>query len=181
MAWRYDGPHSRVGFIVKHFGITMVHGHFRDVEVNMDFNEEDIAKSSVDVTIQSASFTTGFERRDTHTHGDDYLGTAEFPTITFKSKRIEPRGENQYAMIGDFTLRGITREISLDTTYAGEAIDAHEVRIKGVAARGTIKKGDYGIRGNPLEANVGEDIQLVIDVELRAPNKTPDGVGVVDQ
>src|SRR6188472_2704575 len=104
MAWRYDGPHSRVGFIVKHFGLIMVHGHFREVEVNMDFNEADMTKSSVDVTIQSASFTTGFERRDTHTNGDDYLGTAEFPTITFKSKRIEPRGENLYAMIGDFTL-----------------------------------------------------------------------------
>jgi len=169
MAWRYDGPHSRVGFIVKHFGITLVHGHFRDVEVNMDFNEQDMTRSNVDVTIQAGSFTTDVERRDFHTRGEHYLDTEKFPTISFKSTRIEPLGDDRYAVIGDFTLRGITRELSLDTTYAGEAIDAHETRIKAVAGRATIKKSDFGIHGSPVENNIGEDIQLVIDVELREP------------
>lgn len=169
MPWRYDDPHSRIGFIVTHFGLTFVHGHFQKANIKLDVNADDPTKTTVEVVVDAASLTTDFERRDNMVKGENYLETDLYPTITFTSTRIEPRGENRWAMIGDFTLRGITRELALDTSYAGEATDARGTKLRGIAARGMIHKSDFGIRGNPLEPNVGEDIQIVIDVELRDP------------
>ena len=166
MPWKYDNPHSRIGFIVSHFGLTFVHGHFQNAEVKLDLDESDPTRSNIEVVIDAASMTTDFERRDTNVKGEHYLETHLFPTITFKSTRIEPRGKDHYALIGDFTLHGVTRELALDTTYAGEATDARGTTLRGLAARASINKSDYGIKGNPLEPNVGEKIQLVIDVEL---------------
>ena len=166
MAWTYNASHSRVGFVVSHFGLTFVHGHFRDADVKLDINEDDPSESSVEVTIDARSMTTDFERRDDAVKGENYLETDQYPTITFKSTRVEPRGDNRYALIGDFTLHGVTKELALDTTYAGEATDARGTTLRGLAARASIKKSDFGIRGSPLEPNVAENIDIVIDVEL---------------
>jgi polyisoprenoid-binding protein YceI len=167
--WRYDKPHSRVGFIVRHFGLTFVHGHFRDYEVKLDLDEDNPTRSTIEVTIDPKSMTTDVERRDDATKGENYLETDQFPIITFKSKRVEARGDNRYAIVGDFSLHGVTKELTLDTTYAGEAVDARGTKLRGIAGRATIRKSDFGIKGNPLEPNVAEEIQLVIDVELRDP------------
>ncbi|MEA2639102.1 MAG: hypothetical protein QOF51_496 [Chloroflexota bacterium] len=170
MAWRYDLGHSRIGFIVRHFGLTIVHGYFPKADVQLDYHVDDPTKSTMDVTIDAASMTTGNERRDNNTiHEPEYLDADRYPTITFTSTRVEPRGENRYAIVGDFTLRGVTREIVLDTTYAGEATDARGTKVRGLAARTSINKSDYGITGNVIENNVGEMIELEIDVELRDP------------
>jgi polyisoprenoid-binding protein YceI len=166
MPWHYDNPHSRIGFIVSHFGLTFVHGHFQKAEVKLDVDEADPTKSTVDVVIDAMSMTTDFERRDNNSKGEHYLEADQFPTITFKSKRIEPRGENRYALIGDFTLHGVTKELTLDTTYAGETTDARGIGLRGLAARATINRNDYGIKGSPVEPNVGEKIEILIDVEL---------------
>jgi len=166
MPWNYDNPHSRIGFIVSHFGLTFVHGHFQNAEVKLDLNEADPTQTKVEVVVDAASMTTDFERRDNNVKGEHYLETDLYPTISFKSKRIEPRGDNRYALIGDFTLHGVTRELSLDMTYAGEATDARGTTLRGLAARASINRSDFGIKGSPLEPNVGELIQIVVDVEL---------------
>jgi polyisoprenoid-binding protein YceI len=166
MPWHYDNPHSRIGFVVSHFGLTFVHGHFQKADVQLDLNQEDPTKTTVEVVIDAASMTTDFERRDTNVKGEHYLETDQYPTITFKSKRIEPRGENRYALVGDFTLHGVTRELTLDTTYAGETTDARGIGLRGLAARAAINRSDYGIKGSPVEPNVDERIEIVVDVEL---------------
>jgi polyisoprenoid-binding protein YceI len=166
MPWHFDNPHSRIGFIVSHFGLTFVHGYFEKAEVKLDLDEHDPTKSTVDVLIDAASMTTNFERRDTNARGEHYLEADQYPTITFKSKRIEPRGENRYALVGDFTLHGVTKELTLDTTYAGETVDARGIGLRGLAARASINRKDYGIVGSPVEPNVGEKIEILIDVEL---------------
>ena len=166
MPWLYNAPHSRIGFIVSHFGLCFVHGHFREADVQLDINEADPAESHVEVTIDASSLTTDLDRRDDAVKGEHYLETDLYPTITFKSRRVESRGENRYALIGDFTLHGVTKELVLDTTYAGQATDARGTTLRGLAARASIKKSEFGIKGNPLEPNIAEEIQLVIDVEL---------------
>ena len=166
MPWLYNASHSRIGFIVSHFGLCFVHGHFREADVSLDVNDEDPAETSVEVTINAKSLTTDLERRDDAVKGENYLETDLYPTITFKSTRVEPRGDNRYDLIGDFTLHGVTRELVLDTTYAGQATDARGTTLRGLAARGKIRKSDFGIRGSPLEPNVADEIELVIDVEL---------------
>jgi polyisoprenoid-binding protein YceI len=166
MPWLYNAPHSRIGFIVSHFGLCFVHGHFREADVRLDINEDDPSESSIEVTIDASSLTTDLQRRDDAVKGEHYLETDLYPTISFKSRRVEPRGESRYALIGDFNLHGVTKELVLDTVYAGEATDARGTTLRGLAARGLIHKSDFGIKGNPLEPNIGEEIQLVIDVEL---------------
>ena len=167
MPWEYDAPHSRIGFIARHIGLTLVHGYFRKAEVKVDLDEADPTKSRIEATIDAASLTSDFERRDDAVRGENYLDVERFPTITFNSKRVEPRGENRYAVIGDFTMHGVTRELELDTEYFGEVTDARGNTLRGLAARATIRKGDYGIHGSPADPHaVAEQIQLVIDAEL---------------
>jgi polyisoprenoid-binding protein YceI len=168
MPWTYDPAHSRIGFIVTHHGLVFVHGHFQNADVQIDIPDDDPCQASMSVTIDVASLTTYFPRRDEGVKGENYLEADLYPTITFTSTRVEPRGENRYAVIGDFTLRGITRPLVLDTTYAGEFTDYRGVTLRGLAGRASIRKSDFGIKGHPLEMNVGEEIQLVVDVELHA-------------
>lgn len=167
MPWEYDFPHSRVGFIASHLGITTVHGHFRKAEIKVDLNEADPTKSSIEATIDAASLTTDFPRRDEAVIGESYLDAERYPTITFKSKRFEPRGENRYVIVGDFTLHGVTKELVLDATYGGEVTDVRGNTLRGFAGRATIRKGDYGIKGSANDpAAVAEEIRIVLDVEF---------------
>src|ERR1041385_7043118 len=105
-------------------GLTWVHGYFRKADVKIDLNEADLTRSSIEASIDAASLTSDFERRDDAVKGENYLDVERFPTITFKSKRVEPRGENRYTILGDFTMHGVTRELALDTEYFGEIQDA---------------------------------------------------------
>jgi polyisoprenoid-binding protein YceI len=167
MPWEFDAPHSRIGFIARHIGLTLVHGYFTKANVKVDLDVDDPTKSSLEATIDAASLTSNFERRDDAVKGENYLDAERFPTITFKSTRVEPRGGNRYAVIGDFTMHGVTRELTLDTEYFGETTDPRGNTLRGLAARTTIRKGDYGMHGSPADPHaVGEEIQLVIDAEL---------------
>jgi len=167
MAWDYDFPHSRIGFITSHFGITTVHGHFRSAEIKLDYDDDDPTKSQLEAIIDVTSLTTDFPRRDEAVMGEHYLDAENHPTITFKSKRVEQRAPNRYAVVGDLTMRGVTRELVLDTTYSGEVTDARGNVLRGLAARAEINKSDFGITGNPREpGNIFEVIKLVLDVEL---------------
>jgi len=167
MPWDYDFPHSRIGFVASHFGLTLVHGHFQRADITLEIDDDDPTKSTIEAAIDAASLTTDFQRRDDAVKGQDYyLEVGRYPTITFKSKRIERRGDNRYAVIGDFTLHGVTSELVLETTYSGEATDARGITLRGLAARATIRKSDFGIRGSPLEPNIAEEIQIVLDLEL---------------
>jgi polyisoprenoid-binding protein YceI len=167
MPWEYDFPHSRIGFAARHIGLTIVQGHFQKADVKLDLNEDDPTKSSLSVTIEAASLTSAFPRRDDAVIGENYLDAQSFPTITFVSKRIEPRGEDRYDIIGDFTLHGVTRELALNTTYFGETTDPRGVTLRGLAARATISKSDYGIKGSPADPlAVADEIQIIVDAEL---------------
>jgi polyisoprenoid-binding protein YceI len=165
--WEFDAPHSRIGFIARHIGLTLVQGYFRKADVKVELNDVDPTKSSLEAIIDAASLTSDFERRDDAVKGENYLDVERYPSITFKSKRVEPSGENRYAIIGDLTMHGVTNEVVLDTEYFGEATDPRGNTLRGLAARGKIRKGDFGIHGSPADPHaVGEEIQLVIDAEL---------------
>jgi polyisoprenoid-binding protein YceI len=167
MAWVYDFPHSRIGFIATHFGLTTVHGHFQKADVKVDVNDADPTKSTLEASIDVGSLTSFFPRRDEAVLGENYLDAEHFPTATFKSKHVEARGDNRYAIVGDLTLHGVTREVTLDTEYRGETTDARGVTLRGLAARGAIHKKDFGINGSPNDPlAVSAEIQIVLDVEL---------------
>jgi polyisoprenoid-binding protein YceI len=173
MSWTVDPNHTQVEFSAKHMGIMTVKGHITGVQAVIDFNENDFTNSSVAATIDPVTLTTNDERRDAHLKSPDFLNVEQFPTIAFKSTRIERAAHDQYKMTGDLTIRGVTRQVSLDVVYSGQAKDPMGNMHAGFSAYTTINRKDWGLNWNmALETGgllVGEDVKLGLEVEAVKP------------
>jgi polyisoprenoid-binding protein YceI len=169
MSWTVDPNHTQVEFSAKHMGIMTVKGHITGVRASIDFDEDDFTASTVAATIDAGTLTTNDERRDTHLKSPDFLNIEQFPTITFKSTHIERAAHERYKMTGDLTIRGVTRPVSLDVVYSGQAKDPMGNMHAGFSASTTIHRKDWGLNWNmALETGgllVGEDVKLALEVE----------------
>jgi polyisoprenoid-binding protein YceI len=170
--WTIDPAHTSVEFSAKHMMITTVRGRIADVRGTITVNEKNPALSSVDVELGAKSLNTGVEQRDQHLHSADFLHAEQFPAISFKSRRIEgPRAEEgaRFKVIGDLTIRGTTREVTLDTTYEGRGKDPWGGERLSFNATTKIDRRDFGLTWNQaLEAGgilVSNDIKLTIDAQ----------------
>jgi polyisoprenoid-binding protein YceI len=169
MSWTVDPNHTQVEFSAKHMGIMTVKGHITGVQAEIDFNEDDFTASSVEATIDPGTLTTNDERRDAHLKSPDFLDVEHFPTIAFRSTAIEHAAHDQYKMSGVLTIRGVTRPVSLDVVYSGQAKDPMGNMHAGFSAYTTINRKDWGLNWNmALETGgllVGEDVKLALEVE----------------
>src|SRR5437588_3397621 len=104
MSWSVDPMHTQVEFSAKHMGIMTVKGHITGVQAAIDFNEDDFTASSVEATIDARTLTTNDQRRDTHLKSPDFLDVEKFPTVAFKSTRIELAAHDQYKITGNLTI-----------------------------------------------------------------------------
>src|SRR5437588_2151811 len=109
MTWQIDPMHTQIEFSTKHFGMMTVRGHFQDVATSGHIDPTDPTGSSVEVTINVASLTTNNAQRDNDLRGSYFLELEKYPTITFRSTRIEPAGQDRYTVTGDLTIKGITK------------------------------------------------------------------------
>src|SRR5439155_1286642 len=123
MSWTVDPMHTQVEFSAKHMGLMTVKGHFTKVRAAIDLNEDDFTASSVEATIDTHSLVTNDARRDAHLKSPDFLDVERFPTINFKSTRIERAAHDEYRMTGDLTIRDLTRAVTLAVVYSGQAKD----------------------------------------------------------
>src|SRR5947209_16468468 len=123
MSWSVDQMHTQVESSAKHVGIMTVKGQITGVQAMIDFNEDDFTASSVEATIDARTLSTHDERRDAHLKSADFLDVEQFPTIAFKSTRIEHAAHDQYSMTGDLTIRDVRRPVSLEVVYSGQAKD----------------------------------------------------------
>jgi polyisoprenoid-binding protein YceI len=150
-------------------GLMTVKGHITGVQATIDFDEDDFTASSVAANIDPTTLTTNDERRDAHLKSPDFLNVEQFPTIAFTSTRIERAAHDQYKMTGDLTIRGVTRSVSLDVVYSGQAKDPLGNMHAGFSAYTTINRKDWGLNWNmALETGgllVGEDVKLALEVE----------------
>jgi polyisoprenoid-binding protein YceI len=117
--WTFDEAHSTVGFAVKHMMVTTVRGQFTRVEGTAIGEVHEPLGTEIDVEIDATSITTNNEMRDNHLRSADFLDAENYPTISFKSTRIEEKGHDRYAIVGDLTIRGVTREVVLDAEVNG--------------------------------------------------------------
>ena len=170
MAWKIDPAHTRAGFSVRHMMIANVHGQFENVTGTVDFNEQDPTKSSVDVQIEVASLTTRDEKRDAHLKSADFFDAENHPYMTFKSRRAVKLGENHGQLIGDLTIRGLTKEVVLDVEYTGQAKSPWGTTSAGFEARTKINRKDWGLNWNvALETGgvlVGDTVNIQIEAEI---------------
>src|SRR4030081_2585905 len=123
MSWNVDPNHTQVEFSAKHMGIMTVKGHITGVQATIQFNEDYCTASSVAAPIAAAILTANDDLRDAHLKSPDFLNVEQFPTMAFQSARIERAAHDRYTMQGDLTMRGVTRAVSLDVVYSGQAKD----------------------------------------------------------
>lgn len=167
--WQLDPMHTQVEFAVKHLGMMTVRGHFADVQASGNINVEHPETSSLEVVIQTASIRTHNERRDNDLRASNFLDIENHPTITFKSTKIDTGGADQYTMIGDLTIKGNTRPVSLAVTNYGEFNDPAMGHRIGYGAETQIDRKDFGLNVDFLMDGrlvVGKEIQITIQGEL---------------
>jgi len=168
--WQLDPYHTQVEFSAKHFGMMTVRGHFAEVSTTADIDPEHPETSSVEVTIQAASIRTNNEARDNDLRSPNFLDTGQYPVITFKSTGVQPAGPDQYTLMGDLTIKGVTRPVRLEVARYGELNDpgmmGHRISY---GARGQISRTDFGVGVDMVldgRLVVSNEIQVVIEGEL---------------
>ncbi|MBV9303479.1 MAG: YceI family protein [Acidobacteriaceae bacterium] len=170
--WKLDPPHSAAQFSVRHMGISTVRGTFTKLSGTVEYDPSEVAKSSVDVSIDAASVDSRVEMRDNDLRSDHFLDVQKYPTITFKSKRVEPAGEGKLKVTGDLTIHGVTKEAVLDVDGPSKPFkDPRGNLHMGISATTNINRMDFGVSGAP--GMVGNDIGITIDAELVKPSGAP--------
>ncbi|HXW56526.1 MAG TPA: YceI family protein [Candidatus Cybelea sp.] len=167
--WHLDPPHSAAQFAVRHMGISTVRGTFTKLSGTVEYDRADPSKSSVDVSIDAASVDSRVEVRDNDLRSEKLLDVQKYPTITFKSKRIEVTGPGKLKITGDLTIHGTTKEAVLEVDGPSEPLkDPRGNLHMGASATTTINRRDFGVDGYPA-AMIGDDVTITIDVELVQP------------
>jgi polyisoprenoid-binding protein YceI len=166
--WNIDAVHSGIHFSIRHLVIAKVRGKFTKFSGALEVDDADMTKSKVSVDVDVASIDTAEAQRDGHLKSPDFFDVEKFPKATFVSKSITKNGDN-YDVKGDFTLHGVTKEITLHATFEGIGKDPWGGDRIGFQAKTTIVREDFGLKWNQvLEAGgvaVGPKAELEIDVE----------------
>ena len=169
--WRIDTNHSSAQFGVRHMGISKVQGQFTKVAGSVEFDEKDISKSSVNATIDVASVDTRVESRDNDLRSANFFDVAKYPTMTFQSKKVIQTGSGILQVVGDLTLHGVTREVTLNVDGPSSAIkDPGGNLRRGFEATTKIVRQDFGLTYDKAlgtgELVVGNDISITLDIEI---------------
>jgi polyisoprenoid-binding protein YceI len=169
--YQIDPAHSSAQFTVRHMMITNVHGGFKKVSGSVVYDAENPANSSVNAEIDAASINTNEEQRDTHLRSGDFLDVENFPTITFRSTKVEKSGDDEFKVTGDLTIHGVTRPVVLNVEGpAPEGKDPWGNTRTGATATTKIKRSDFGLTWNAaLETGgilVGDDLKIELDLSL---------------
>jgi len=169
--WDVDPAHTAAQFSVRHLMISNVRGEFGKVSGKVTFDGSDVSTVAVDVTIDATSIDTREPKRDEHLRSPDFLDVTKHPMITFRSRRAKPAGPGKFELIGDLTIHGVTKEVTLDVNGPTPAITDPWGNVKvGAVATTKISRKEFGLQWNAtLETGgvvVGDEVTITIDVEL---------------
>ena len=168
--WTIDGTHTEAGFAVKHLMISTVRGRFGDVQGTITFDPSDLSTGSANVTINATSIETREAQRDAHLRSADFFDVEAFQTLTFKSRAVQALKGESFQLVGDLTIKDVTREVVLDVESHGLQNDPWGGERAGFSAHAKINRKDFGLVWNAtLETGgllVGEDVKITLDVEL---------------
>ncbi len=172
--YKIDPNHSSVNFTVTHMTLSTVHGRFTDFAGKIVYDEKDPSKSSVSVTIKTASINTDVEPRDKHLKSPDFFDAANFPEITFQSKSVEKTG-NGFVAHGTLTIRGVSKDVDLPFELKGP-VAGPKGKLLAANATLTINRQDYGVAWNHPFNNgfvVSNDVKIELNVEAGLPATPP--------
>jgi polyisoprenoid-binding protein YceI len=165
-----DPVHSRIGFAAKHAMVATVRGHFASWTGTVHLDEDTIANSKATLQIQADSVTTGNDDRDTHIKAEDFFHAEKHPTITFVSTNAEAKGDDEFVLTGDLTIRDTTKSVSIDFEKTGTSVDPWGGNRVGFEGKTKISRKDWGLTFNvPLDGGgvlVGDKVTLEFDIAL---------------
>lgn len=169
--WVVDDTHAKLGFKVTHFGISETEEKFTKFTGTVLSDKPDFSDSKIDLTIEVSSVDTDNDQRDTHLKSADYFDAAKYPQIIFKGKALKPVTKNKYKLVGDFTMHGITKEVTLNVIYRGTVPQDPFGNTKaGFKISGTIDRTQWGLNWTGKLAGgdllVGNDVELECNIEL---------------
>jgi polyisoprenoid-binding protein YceI len=172
--WQIDPKHSSAQFAVTHLMISTVRGEFHQVNGTVVIDDADISRSSVNVTIDASTVDTREPDRDKHLMSPDFFDVARYPTMTFKSTRVEPAAPGKLKVTGDLTIRGVTKQAVLEVSAPKPAIkDPWGLQRTAVSGSTKINRQDFGVAWNKtLDSGgvvVGDDVNITLDVEMVVP------------
>jgi len=178
-SWKIDSQHSAAQFSVRHMGIATVRGEFHNVQGAVLLDESDITKSSVSVTMDTASVDTREPARDKHLRSADFFDAEKYPAITFQSTRVEPSAPGKLKITGDLTIHGVTKSVVLDADAPAAPIQDPWGNLR-TASTATVKinRQDFGVKWNGKigsgEMVVSDDVSITLDIEMtRKPAPEP--------
>jgi len=168
--WVLDKTHTNVRFSVSHLVVSDVDGSFKSFDGSMTAAKPDFSDAVISFTADVASINTDNENRDKHLQSDDFFNAAKFPQIKFVSKSFQPLGDNKYKLVGDLTIRDITKTVTFDVTYGG-TVNAMGGTHAGFKAKTSINRFDYNLKWNAAtEAGgvvVGKEVEITLNIDMK--------------
>lgn len=168
--WSVDKAHTQIGFSVTHLVIAEVDGRFDNYEINVVTQGDEFEGAKINFSAEIESINTENKKRDNHLKSNDFFNAKEFPKMTFAGKSLTKVSDKNYKLVGDLTIRDVTKEVSLDVVYNGTIKDPWGNTKAGFKATTTINRFDYGLQWNAaIESGgfvVSEDVEININVEL---------------
>ena len=170
--WRIDAGHSAAGFAVKHNVVSTVRGQLGRISGKIDWDGKDVKTIAADVSIDVKGINTQSEGRDRDLRSPNFFDVENHPTMTFKSKRVEPQGQGRFKLIGDLTIKTTTKEVVLDVEGPAPFMKSQRGILTGASATTKINRHDFGITWNRMIESlpvVSDEVVVTIDLELTRP------------
>ncbi len=165
--WSSDKSHSKLGFSVSHLMLSDVDGNFKNFNLKVTAPKDGFQDAVVELTANVNTINTEDETRDKHLQGADFFDAEKYPTLTFKSKSFKLNKKKKGLIVGDLTIRGVTKTITLTVTYNGSGIHPYSKKtVAGFKVKGAFKRSDFGIGTGTPNAVVGDDITLDANIEI---------------
>jgi polyisoprenoid-binding protein YceI len=168
--YKIDPAHSEIKFKVKHLMITNVTGEFKSFDATMEAEKDDFSDAKISFEADVNSINTNQEQRDTHLKSDDFFNAERFPKLTFVSKQLKPVSGDEYKLIGDLTLRDITKEVALDVEFGGRMVDPYGQDKAGFELTGKISRSEFGLKWSAVtEAGgvvVSDEVKLLLAAQM---------------
>jgi polyisoprenoid-binding protein YceI len=170
MPWLIDPIHTQLGFAVKHMMVSTVRGQFRDYRGTLQLDPVDFTRSTFEGEVDVASIDTGNTQRDDHLRTNDFFDAPNHPKINFRSTSVEQKGDGEYVVHGNLTIRGVTRPVALEAEFHGTSKNFQGQTVAGLSARATINRKDFGVSFNALLETggvaVGDKVKIEIEAEM---------------
>lgn len=165
--WTLDKSHAKLGFSITHMMISEVEGAFKNFDAKFTASKEDFTDAKIEASAQVNSINTDNEGRDKHLQSPDYFDAEKFPTLTFKGQSFKKVGEKDYKLVGELTMHGVTKVVTLDVVFFGTAVHPYSKKtMAGFKVTGKLNRKDFGIAVDTPSAALGEEIDIRANLEF---------------